>query len=96
MEQVNCNKHGKHDLVLCCQHLVKELKKEVYLVPSEPNEGAQVWCEVCETARIKDKGWYDYADSIASWGVICSKCLDEITDNANEIIELEGIPTPDE
>ena len=94
MEQVNCSEHGENELVLSCQHLTKKFKNEVYLIPSELNEDAQAWCGVCETARIKDKGWYDYADSIASWKVICSKCLSVIINNAKEVIEVEGIDTP--
>ena len=35
----------------------------------------QSWCGVCEEARLKDQGWFDYADSIAQWGWVCDGCL---------------------
>lgn len=96
MEVVNCTKHGKNDLVLCCQHLSNGNKDIVYLVPADEEGEAQAWCSTCENARMKDKGWYDYADSVANWKVICSYCLDEIIETSTECIAYESEITPDE
>ena len=95
MENINCTKHGPKNVVLCCQHLsTNNSADEVYLVPEEGEEEATIWCGVCETARIKDKGWFDYADSIACWKVICSGCLDEIVSSSKTVYDIFGWRTP--
>ncbi len=95
MDLVNCPEHGENHLVLCCQHLGDGYKDQIYLVPEESEE-ATVWCAACEEARIKNKGWYDYADSVANWKVICSSCLEKIIDDSNDCCEFDGIRTLEE
>ena len=89
MNTINCKIHGSTRYVFCCQHFLNAYQDIVYNVPTENDDEAQIWCENCETARIKDKGWFDYADEIASWKIICTKCYEEKLDNAKEIITYE-------
>ncbi|MGR8933414.1 MAG: hypothetical protein ACU837_03395 [Gammaproteobacteria bacterium] len=95
-EKLKCDIHGTKELVLCCQHLAKKSLHQIFFVPSDEEEGATVWCSVCEDARILDKGWYEYADSVANWTCICSDCFSQLIDDCDEYIEYEGITTPDE
>jgi len=96
LDKVKCDKHGTQELVLSCQHLTSETQASMFLVPADKDEGATVWCAKCEDARIKDKGWFDYADSVADWKVICQQCLTKLESKATDIIEFEPIQTPDE
>lgn len=90
MEKVNCSKHGEQSIVICCQHLSTDRNSDIYLIPEEGEDEATVWCGDCETARIKDKGWFDYADSVANWKIICSSCLNEIVKYASHVCEYDG------
>ncbi len=79
---------------MSCQHVASGYKDEIYVVPEENEEEATVWCSTCEAARITDKGWFDYADSIANWKIICSLCLIEIIQGSTSCHQIEGSRTP--
>ena len=96
MELVNCPEHGRKALVMSCQHVADGYGAEIFVVPEDGEDEATVWCDTCEEARIKDKGWYDYADSIANWKIICSSCLQEAIEDADVCQKIEGIRTPGE
>jgi hypothetical protein len=81
---------------MSCQHAATGFPEEIYYVPEENEEEATVWCANCEAARIKDKGWFDYADSIADWKIICALCFDDVVKNSKCSHEIEGVRTPDE
>ena len=96
MNQIECNEHGTQESVISCHHLCKQSLPVIFLVPSDPEEPATVWCSTCEDARIHDKGWFDYADEIASWKLICTTCLSVLKAKAHEVIEFEGTTTPND
>ena len=66
------------------------------MVPAEGSEPTQAWCEVCENARIADHGWYDYADSVAQWLLVCEECLTLKLNERKLIRQYAGETTPDE
>lgn len=96
MEIVDCSKHGKQHIVLSCQHLSSDSHQEVFYVPENEDQEATVWCSTCEKARIKDKGWYDHADSIASWQLICTLCLKDIINSATTCHTIDAVRTPED
>jgi len=81
---------------MACTHVKNNFPTKIYLVPEEDAEQATVWCQTCEDARIKDKGWYDYADRVANWKIICSECLKYIVQEAADCVMYEGWRTPEE
>lgn len=91
MEQFNCGKHGVNNIVVCCQHLSFNKKSEqAFIVPEDGDDEAMIWCGTCEAARLKDLGWYDTADAIADWKLICASCLDEMVALAKQVTDIEG------
>ena len=91
MEQINCGKHGMNNIVVCCQHLsVNKKSDEIFLVPELEADEAMVWCATCESARLKVNGWFDDADEIADWKLVCASCLTEITEAAKQVNQFEG------
>ena len=94
-ESINCKKHGVSAVWLSCQHLFANQASEVFLTAPEDTEPGTIWCAVCEVARIRDRGWYDDADSVAQWQVMCYNCASELISQAKDATRYASVDTPD-
>lgn len=95
-ESIVCATHGPRAAVLVCSHLLKSDAPDLFLVPADDEEGAQAWCAICENARLADGGWYDKADAVAKWEIVCSTCYQLVADGARSLTVYEGVTTPDD
>ncbi len=93
---IRCDRHGPREKAIVCRHLPQPTEGGYFAVPAEAGEPAQAWCQVCEDARIADHGWYDYADSVAQWLLVCTECLARAVKKRSLIHEFAGEVTPDE
>ena len=95
---IACKTHGAITPVLACTHITNALPNQhfkiLFQVPADAENQLQAWCEICEDARMADKGWYDIADGVAKWSLICIHCFDEKTNNCDEIVCYEDEETP--
>lgn len=93
---MDCATHGATPPVMACKHVRNAGRLRLFIVPADDEWPTQAWCGRCERARIKDKGWYDYADGVADWAFICSACFDEVRERAKTVVEYGAEVTPEE
>jgi hypothetical protein len=93
---LHCDRHGLAEKAIVCQHLLQPGEGGYYVVPAEAGDPAQAWCEICERARIADRGWYDYADGVAQWLLVCTECMATAVENRPLMEQCAGRNTPDE
>ena len=72
----------------CCHIVGFSVCATIHLVPGDPEYPDLAWCDVCEAARMKDRGWYEYADSIAQWSWLCQFCLKDAAHMAGEVVQV--------
>ena len=93
---MHCGTHGHAERVIACRHVRNGGRLRLYTVPADEECPLQAWCGRCEAARMKDKGWYDHADSVADWAYICSGCFEFVANRAKSIFEFpEAVETPE-
>jgi hypothetical protein len=66
----------------------------LYIVPSDDEWPLMSWCEDCEEARLEDKGWYDKADAMAKWSIICGRCFEVVVTSSKSLTEYPPEETP--
>jgi len=94
--QLTCELHGEHEAVLSCQHIGHARCGCIYVIPADDEFPQTVWCNICEEARFAEKGWFEYADSVASWGWLCGECLSSARAVAGEVVIVANPePTPE-
>ena len=79
---------------MVCRHLLTGEVSDLFIVPADDEEGAQAWCARCENARLADGGWYDKADAVAEWRLVCATCYQAAADRAQSVTVYEGVTTP--
>jgi hypothetical protein len=88
-----CGNHGASLPVLACQHLVAGPVEMIYFIPQDAENPKQGWCGICEDARMEDRGWYDYADSVAQWCWLCDFCFSDAMGRSQEVIQVANPET---
>ncbi|MBC7755478.1 MAG: hypothetical protein H7Z20_02330 [Bdellovibrio sp.] len=87
--------HNNSYTIVCC-HLNENTRLgEVFMLPKTSEDPAQVWCSICENARIADEGWYDASDAVACWSLSCEDCVAVSLHEAREVILVDDIATHD-
>lgn len=95
-QALDCASHGRMQAVMACQHIGREVLSEVFIVPADAEFPKQAWCNICELARINDRGWFDYADSIAQWRWFCNGCLEYALQIVPSVVQVQNpVATPD-
>ncbi len=82
----SCPLHGESEAVLCCQHIGHQACDCIYCIPADDENPQTAWCNVCESARLAERGWFDAADTVADWGWLCGACLADARAAAGEVI----------
>jgi hypothetical protein len=94
---IRCVSHGNQTPVMACTHIRTSSPAELYVVPADDEFPRQAWCQTCEEARLKDQGWFDYADSVASWAWLCDSCLSDAIARASHTTHVANPEvTPDD
>ena len=97
MESISCINHGDCEPVIACYHVACSHPEIIYFLGAEDDDPATAWCDVCEAARMKDLGWYDYADTIAKWSWVCFDCVKTQCQEASQVFIVENSEkTPEE
>lgn len=95
-EIIHCDQHGDRTAVMSCVHIGHQTCHRIYINPADDEYPEQAWCSICEQARIKDQGWFDYADAVADWRWICRTCLLNAIVLAVECVRVGNPGVPDE
>ena len=91
---IRCERHGIAGAVMSCEHIGEQACRCIYINPADEEYPEQAWCDICEDARIKDRGWNDYADSVANWCWICTVCLHDATKRTAQVVQVANPTAP--
>ena len=89
-QQLKCCEHANQAPVMACVHISRKTVLKILWVAADGDDPKTAWCAVCEKARIKDRGWYDYADSVAQWCWVCGGCFLARASKALSVKQLPG------
>ena len=73
---IHCHLHGLSTYCMICRHLREGLGLGYWAIKPESDEPAMAWCEECDTALDRDRGWSDRATELADWRLYCTVCYE--------------------
>jgi hypothetical protein len=74
---IHCDRHGPTAYCMICRHLREGSGLGYSAIKPEPEEPAQAWCEECDAALDRDRGWSDRATALADWRLYCAVCYEQ-------------------
>ncbi|WP_073217202.1 hypothetical protein [Massilia sp. CF038] len=95
MANIECKVHGSAAYALICQNLHNDAGLPYLLIEAEPGEPAQAWCETCDEALVRSRGWSDAANAIADWKLWCDPCFASNLEARELITLVAGGPAPE-
>jgi hypothetical protein len=81
-QQVNCARHGPHDLAIACVHICRSFEsgEQVGFFWSTDTDGPRpdAWCRACEEWNLKHSdASLDEWMQVADFQFLCVRCWDE-------------------
>ena len=77
--------------VMSCVHIAQKAVSKIYWLPADGEDPKMAWCNICEKARIRDRGWNDYADSVAQRCWVCGGCFLVRAKSALKLVKLPSV-----